>query len=59
MTIAGFILALLLFKHFNRRLKYYRWREFEGDERWRDATGAASWHREWERHWAEKFQRHA
>ena len=59
MTIAGFILALLLFRHFNRRLKYYRRMEVEGDELAGDRAGTASWHREWERHWADKFQRQA
>jgi signal transduction histidine kinase len=59
MAIAGFFIALALFKHFNRRLKYYRRMEMEGDDLVGDGAGPASWHREWERHWAEKFQRQA
>jgi len=59
MAIAGFIVALMLFKHFGRRLKHYRSLQDEGDELGGDMAGAASWHREWERHWADKFRRQA
>jgi len=81
-AILGFILALVLFKHFNRQSRYYR-RRYELDDdggprhagrrgrsrressaawvgRWDDRSGSspreASWHEEWERHWAKKFR---
>lgn len=80
-AILGFILALMLFRHFNRQTRYYR-RRYEIDDdseprrsrsrsRRRSIPGCephapagpdsreASWHDEWERHWAEKFRRQA
>jgi signal transduction histidine kinase len=58
MAIIGFIVALVLFSHFSRRLKHYRRLSGEGEVGGDELHGAASWHREWERHWAEKFRRH-
>ncbi|MBM4268456.1 MAG: GHKL domain-containing protein [Deltaproteobacteria bacterium] len=57
-AILGFILALMLYKHFNRRVRYYR-RRYDIDESGETmcAPGPVSWHKEWERHWAEKFRR--
>ena len=56
MAIVGFIVAVVLFSHFGRRLKESRALERRGEE----STGmlrGASWHEEWERHWAQKFRR--
>ena len=56
MAIVGFIVAVVLFSHFGRRLKESRALERRGEE----PTGmlrGASWHEEWERHWAQKFRR--
>ncbi len=58
MAIIGFIVALILFSHFSRRLKHYRRLSGEGEAAFDELAGATSWHREWERHWAEKFRRH-
>lgn len=63
MAIVGFIVALVLFSHFGRRLKHYRSLQRGGGDvpgEWSDfrrGHGGASWHEEWERHWAEKFRR--
>jgi len=57
MAVIGFIVALILFKHFSRRLKHYRRMTLDGDLE-EAMPYATSWHREWERHWAEKFRRH-
>lgn len=57
-AVVGFIVALVLFNHFNRRLKHYRrMSHLEADPADFVSFGATSWHREWERHWAEKFRR--
>jgi signal transduction histidine kinase len=56
MAIVGFIVALVLFSHFGRRLKHYRRLQGGGDVA-PDELHGASWHDEWERHWADKFKR--
>lgn len=56
MAIVGFIVALVLFSHFGRRLKRSRGLQGAGDAAPGELRGA-SWHEEWERHWAEKFKR--
>ncbi|MEW6272127.1 MAG: hypothetical protein AB1689_22830, partial [Thermodesulfobacteriota bacterium] len=58
MAIIGFIVALILFKHFSRRLKHYRQVSL-GEEVMDEMPYATSWHQEWERHWAAKFRRQA
>ncbi len=64
-AIFGFILALVLFGHFNRQMRYYR-RRYGLDEeagapsspaRADEPSRRVSWQAEWERHWAEKFRR--
>jgi signal transduction histidine kinase len=56
MAIFGFIVAVMLFSHFTRRLKASRALERRAEESTHMLRGA-SWHEEWERHWAEKFRR--
>lgn len=56
MAIVGFIVAVLLFRHFGRRLKASRALERRAEESPGMLRGA-SWHEEWERHWAQKFRR--
>lgn len=62
-AIFGFLLAAVLFWHFNRRTRYYRRRyglgnespapSFEGSA---GGGGPISWQAQWERHWAERFR---
>jgi signal transduction histidine kinase len=59
MAIVGFIVAVVLFSHFGRRLKQARVHERRERESIGMMRGAASWHEEWERHWAQKFRRQA
>jgi signal transduction histidine kinase len=59
MAFLGFLAALLLFFHYKRRLRYYRRRYRLEDERPMCPPGAVSWHAEWQRQWADKFQRQA
>lgn len=56
MAIVGFIVAVVLFSHFSRRLKASRAFERRAEESPGMLRGA-SWHEEWERHWAQKFRR--
>ncbi len=59
-AIFGLILALVLYKHFHRRVRYYRRRyQLEDEPNTHSSCGASSWHQEWERHWATKFRREA
>ncbi|MBM4244028.1 MAG: hypothetical protein FJ148_09455 [Deltaproteobacteria bacterium] len=58
MAIVGFIVAVVLFSHFGRRLKESRALGRRGEEPAGMLRGA-SWHEEWERHWAQKFRRQA
>jgi signal transduction histidine kinase len=58
MTFLGFLIALGLFLHFNRRVRYYRQRhQLEGTDP--PPRCAPSWHDEWHRQWADKFERQA
>lgn len=56
MAIVGFIVAVVLFSHFSRRLKASRALERRAEESPGMLRGA-SWHEEWERHWALKRRR--
>lgn len=63
MAFVGFLIALALFIHFNRRVRYYR-RRYQLDEQTAASATAASpcapsWQTEWHRQWAEKFERQA
>ena len=59
MAFFGFIIAVVLFMHYKRRLRHYRRRHpLEGDMSC-PASRAVSWNDEWHRQWAEKFQRQA
>jgi len=58
MALLGFLIALALFFHYKRRLRYYRGRyEIEEDEGL--SHNAARWHDQWHRHWGDKFERQA
>jgi len=59
MAFFGFIIAVMLFMHYNRRLRHYRRRHQLEDEMPHCASRTVSWHDEWHRQWAEKFQRQA
>jgi signal transduction histidine kinase len=65
MPFFGFIIAVVLFMHYKRRLRHYRRRhQLEGDMSCSASMPcspprAVSWHDEWHRQWAEKFQRQA
>jgi signal transduction histidine kinase len=59
MALLGFIIALLLFFHYKRRLLHYHRRYRLDDSGPKCRTGAASWHEQWQRQWAGKFQRQA
>jgi signal transduction histidine kinase len=57
MAFFGFLIALALFFHFKRRLRYFRRaQQLEEDTR-AEPSCTASWHQEWHRQWADKFQR--
>lgn len=59
MAFVGFLIALALFLHFNRRVRYYR-RHYELEDRFSPQSACApSWQTEWHRQWAEKFERQA
>jgi signal transduction histidine kinase len=59
MGFLWFFIALCLFWHFKGRMRHHhRGRHLEDRSR-HDWSGAARWHDEWHRHWAEKFSRHA
>lgn len=59
MALLGFIVAVVLFSHFGRRLKQARLHERREEESFGMMHGAASWHEAWEHHWARKFRRQA
>lgn len=58
MVLLGFLITVVLFFHYKRRLEQTRGRETP-EHRGCDAMGGARWRSEWQRHWAEKFQRQA
>jgi signal transduction histidine kinase len=57
MAFIGFLIALVLFIHFNRRVRYYR-RRYELEEA-SSPPSPPNWHELWHRQWAEKFERQA
>jgi len=59
MAFVGFLIALALFVHFNRRVRYYRRRYELQEHPERVESCAPSWQTEWHRQWAEKFERQA
>ena len=59
MAFLGFLVALLMFFHYKRRLQHYRRRYHVEEDKPPCARGAVSWHDEWQRQWADKFQRQA
>ena len=62
MAIVGLIIALVLLHHYKKRLAHYRRTyELDDDVRLEALRGSRrhSWHDEWNRHWADKFQREA
>lgn len=58
MAFFGFLIAVALFFHYRRRLRYYRDR-YEVEEGEGMSGAAVRWHDEWHRHWADKFERQA
>lgn len=58
MAFFGFLIALALFLHYRRRLRFYR-RRYELEEGEPLSTAAVRWHDEWHRQWADKFERQA
>ena len=62
MPVFGFIIALVLFFHYKRRLRYYR-RQLDDDmitsSMLHPPSNAACWRDEWQKQWAEKFQKQA
>ncbi len=59
MAFVGFLIAVALFVHFNRRVRYYR-RRYQLEEQSSPPSACApSWQTEWHRQWAEKFERQA
>src|SRR5215467_3274043 len=70
MAFFGFFIALWLFLHYKRRLRYYRRQHRVAGARLGavssdeadmhdGVSGSANWHAEWQRQWAEKFQQQA
>src|SRR5262245_12480716 len=59
MAFLGLLIALALFIHFNRRMRHYRRRYEIDDPQSGAALPAPSWHDQWHRVWAEKFERQA
>lgn len=57
MAFWGFIIAVVLFVHYQRRLRHYRWHYGLEDEASPRST-AVRWHDEWHRQWAHKFEKH-
>jgi len=57
MALLGFLIALLLFFHYKSRLQHYRRHDQLEDDRRACGPHSASWHQEWQRQWAGKFQR--
>jgi signal transduction histidine kinase len=59
MAFVGFFIALILFLHFMRRLRYYH-RRYRCEQSSRvESPGTVSWHEQWHRQWADKFGRQA
>ena len=58
MAFIGFLIALALFLHYRRRLRYYH-RRYELEEGDGLAAAGARWHDQWHRQWADKFERQA
>jgi signal transduction histidine kinase len=58
MAFFGFLIAVALFFHYRRRLRYYSDR-YEVEEGEGMSGAAVRWHDEWHRHWADKFERQA
>lgn len=58
MVLLGFLITVVLFFHYKRRLEHSRGRESH-PPRAAESIGGARWRSEWQRHWAEKFQRQA
>lgn len=59
MAFLGFLIALALFIHFNRRVRHYRRRYQLEELQTETANPPPSWHEQWHRVWAEKFERQA
>jgi signal transduction histidine kinase len=59
MALLGLLIALILFFHFKRRSQTYRRQHRLEDDVQFSPTGAVSWHEEWHRQWAGKFQQQA
>src|SRR5215472_15563555 len=59
MAFLGFLIALVLFFHYKRRLRHYHRRHRFEDEMHFGSARAMSWHEEWHRQWATKFQHEA
>jgi signal transduction histidine kinase len=59
MPLLGLLIAVILFFHFKRRMRYYRRQHQLEDDVQFSPTGAVSWHEQWHRQWADKFQRQA
>lgn len=58
MAFFGFLIAIVLFFHYRRRLRYYRDR-YEVEESEGLSAAAVRWHDQWHRQWADKFERQA
>lgn len=59
MPLLGLLIAVILFFHFKRRMRYSRRQHQLEDDVQFSPTGAVSWHEQWHRQWADKFQRQA
>jgi signal transduction histidine kinase len=59
MAFLGLLIALVLFFHFNQRVRHYRRRYHLEDSQAETAVPPPSWHEQWHRVWAEKFERQA
>src|SRR5437773_7961009 len=59
MAFFGFLIALMFFCHYKRRLRHYRGQYRLEDEPRPESPGTASWNDQWHRHWADKFDRQA
>jgi signal transduction histidine kinase len=59
MVFLGFLIALLLFMHYQRRVRRYRRTYRLEDDGRADPVGEANCHGVWQQQWAEKVQRQA
>jgi len=59
MAFLGFLVALMLFFHYKRRVRHYRRTYRLEDDVRNDAAGAASCQGHWQQQWAEKVQHQA